>query len=224
MIRPQLQELPSTQKRIFIDCSTIDPSTSRKVASAVHRTGQGTFVDAPMSGGVVGAQEKTLTFMLGAPLDLLDHVTPILLMMGRSVQHCGDQGAGLSAKLANNYLLALLNIATAEAMDLGIRCGLDAKVLGQLINVSTGRNWCSEVNNPVPGVIDAAPASREYSGGFGVSLMKKDLELAIAAAEEAGAKLQLHEKAREIYNAVNRDERYKDRDFSVVYQYLQSKE
>ncbi|KAI9778236.1 MAG: hypothetical protein M1816_004160 [Peltula sp. TS41687] len=221
MISPNLPKPPSAERRIFIDCSTIDPSTSRRVAHSVHQAGKDVFVDAPMSGGVVGARAGTLTFMLGAPPDLVHHVQPVLLMMGKAVHRCGEQGAGLSAKLANNYLLALLNIATAEAMNLGIRCGLDAKVLAQLINMSTGRNWCSEINNPVPGVVDGAPASRGYSGGFGVKLMKKDLELAISAAEQAGAKLELHQRTREVYDEVLRNEGYKGCDFSVVYKYLQ---
>ncbi len=173
-----------------------------------------------MSGGVVGAKAATLTFMVGAPLEVFDRVKPILLMMGRNVHRCGDQGAGVSAKLANNYLLALMNIATAEAMNLGIKCGLDAKVLSQLINASTGRNWCSEVNNPVPGVVETSPASRGYSGGFGVSLMAKDLRLAAKAAREAGAQLELQDHASSLYEKLERDERFKGRDFSVVYQRL----
>lgn len=221
MISADLPRPSSAEGRIFIDCSTIDPSTSRRLADTVRQTGQGVFVDAPMSGGVVGARAGTLTFMLGAPSHLVPHVLPILLMMGRDMHHCGEQGAGLSAKLANNYLLALMNIATAEAMNLGVRCGLDPKLLGRLINVSTGRNWCSEINNPVPGVVDGSPASRGYTSGFGVKLMKKDLELAISAAEQVGARLKLHQRARETYDEVIRNEAYKGCDFSVVYKYLQ---
>ena len=191
-----------------------------QIAASIHESKQGRFVDAPMSGGVVGAQAAALTFMLGAPLDVVDRVKPILLMMGRSVHHCGEQGAGLVAKLANNYLLALLNIATAEAMNLGIKCGLDSRVLGRLINASTGRNWCSDVNNPVPGVVEASPASRGYSGGFGVGLMAKDLRLAISAAEKAGAKLELHQKAQSVYEKLSNDERFGGQDFSIVYKYL----
>ncbi|KAI9795568.1 MAG: hypothetical protein M1833_006968 [Piccolia ochrophora] len=220
ILNPKLPASLSGQERLFVDCSTIDPSSSREVANAVHCTEQGRFVDAPMSGGVVGAQAGTLTFMLGSPPGLLDRVKQLLMMMGRSIHHCGDQGTGLSAKLANNYLLAITNIATAEAMNLGVKWGLDPKVLGGLINASSGRCWCSEINNPVPGVVEASPASREYSGGFGVSLMRKDLQLAAAAAQEAGATLELHEKAKEVYEALERDAEFKDRDFSVVYKYL----
>jgi 3-hydroxyisobutyrate dehydrogenase len=216
-----LAGLPSSgPDRLFIDCSTIDPSTSRGVAASVASAGRGTFVDAPMSGGVVGATAGTLTFMLGAPASVLPRAEPVLMLMGRRVLHCGEQGAGLSAKLANNYLLALNNIATAEAMNLGIRWGLDPAALAGVINVSTGKCWPSEVNNPVAGVIEGSPASRDYSGGFGIGLMKKDLGLAMVAAKEAGARLELADKAMEVYAEAEKEERCKGRDFSVVYRYL----
>jgi 3-hydroxyisobutyrate dehydrogenase len=173
-----------------------------------------------MSGGVVGATAGTLTFMLGAPEALISRVEPVLLLMGKKVIHCGAQGAGLSGKLANNYLLAINNIATAEAMNLGIKWGLDPKVLANLINVSTGKCWPSEVNNPVKGVVATSPASRDYNGGFGIGLMKKDLGLAIQAANEAGARLELGDRAKEVYDAAEQQENCKGKDFSVVYRYL----
>lgn len=182
--------------------------------------GGGIFVDAPMSGGVVGATAGTLTFMLGAPEELVARIDTILLRMGKKVLHCGPHGAGLSAKLANNYLLAIENIATAEAMNLGVRWGLDPKVLANVINVSTGRCWPSEVNNPVPGVVAGAPASRDYTGGFGIGLMRKDLRLAMLAAKEAGAKLTLAERASEVYETAEKEGGCKGRDFSVVYRWL----
>lgn len=218
ILEPRLEGKRLTKERLFIDCSTIDPLSSKEVANAVHTTEQGRFVDAPMSGGVVGAKAGTLTFMLGAPASHVSRVESILLMMGKRVLHCGEQGAGLSGKLANNYLLAINNIATAEAMNLGIKWGLDPKVLANLINVSTGKCWPSEINNPVKGVVEGAPASRDYSGGFGISLMKKDLTLAIMAAREAGAKLELGDRAREVYDSAEKE--YKGKDFSVVYRYL----
>lgn len=193
------------------------------MASALP-SGGGAFVDAPMSGGVVGATAGTLTFMLGAPEELVERTELVLNRMGKRVLHCGPQGTGLSAKLANNYLLAINNIATAEAMNLGIRWGLDPKVLAGVINVSTGKCWPSEVNNPVPGVVATAPAGRDYSGGFGIALMKKDLRLAIVAAQEAGAKLELAAKADEVYDTAGQEDRCKGRDFSVVYRYLGGKE
>ncbi|TGO57899.1 hypothetical protein BOTNAR_0192g00030 [Botryotinia narcissicola] len=208
ILKPPLStSVVANPDRLFIDCSTIDPTSSRDVARAVHTTQQGRFVDAPMSGGVVGATAGTLTFMLGASDDLVDRVTPILTMMGKRVLHCGAQGAGLSGKLANNYLLAINNIATAEAMNLGI---------------ITGKCWQSELNNPVKGVVAGAPAERDYSGGFGISLMRKDLGLALKAAEEVQAKLELGNRAREVYEAVEQQENYKGKNFSVVYRYLSS--
>ncbi|KAI0834104.1 putative 3-hydroxyisobutyrate dehydrogenase G6G8.5 [Hypoxylon sp. FL0890] len=210
--------------RIYIDCSTIDPSSSREVAKWVVDAKQGQFVDAPMSGGVVGAKAGTLSFMLGAPDSLVPKLEPLLLRMGKRVLHCGPQGTGLSAKLANNYLLAINNIATAEAMNLGIKWGLDPKTLANVINVSTGRCWPSEVNNPVKGVVDGAPASRDYAGGFGISLMKKDLKLAIVAANEANARLELGDRAREVYEQAEQVESCKGRDFSVVYRFIGGKE
>ncbi|KAH9883607.1 NAD binding domain of 6-phosphogluconate dehydrogenase-domain-containing protein [Xylariomycetidae sp. FL2044] len=220
MLSPDLPR----KDRVYIDCSTIDPSSSRQVAASVTAAKQGQFVDAPMSGGVVGAKAGTLTFMLGAPDALVSKLEAILLRMGKRVLHCGVQGTGLSAKLANNYLLAVNNIATAEAMNLGIKWGLDPKTLANVINVSTGKCWPSEINNPVKGVVDNAPASRDYAGGFGISLMKKDLKLAIVAAEEADAKLELGNRAREVYEEAERVESCKGRDFSVVYRYLGGRE
>ena len=174
-----------------------------------------------MSGGVVGARAASLTFMLGASSrtgQLVERVKPILMLMGKRVFHMGEQGAGLSGKLANNYLLAVSNIATAEAMNLGIKWGLDAQRLGELINSSSGRCWASEVNNPVKGVSQGSPAERGYEGGFGVKLMKKDLKLAIAAAEEVGARLELGDRALDVYDEVAAKEGVKD--FSVVYKWL----
>ncbi|KAH8163681.1 hypothetical protein CIB48_g4583 [Xylaria polymorpha] len=214
----------SSKPRIFIDSSTIDPSSSREVAKWVADANQGQFVDAPMSGGVVGATAGTLTFMLGSPEEFVPKIEPILLRMGKRVLHCGVQGTGLSAKLANNYLLAINNIATAEAMNLGIRWGLEPKTLANILNVSTGRCWPSEINNPVKGVVETAPAGRDYAGGFGISLMKKDLKLAIVAAEEASAKLELGARAREVYEEAEKVESCKGRDFSVIYRFLGGKE
>jgi 3-hydroxyisobutyrate dehydrogenase len=216
-----LPRAPTDAPRLYIDCSTIDPTTSRSVASIVQSSASdsvATFVDAPMSGGVVGARAASLTFMVGCEPDIIFDVEKVLLLMGKKVWHLGAQGAGLSGKLANNYALAINNIGAAEAMNLGIKWGLDPKALGNLINSSTGRSWPSEINNPVPGVVETAPASRDYEGGFGVSLMKKDLKLAIRAAQEASARLELATKAEEVYEKVEQD--YKGKDFSVVYRWL----
>ena len=171
----------------------------------------------------MGAKAGTLTFMVGAHSKhgglLKYRVFPLLETMGKRVLHLGGQGAGLSGKLANNYLLAVSNIATAEAMNLGQRWGVDPKVLADLINGSSGRCWSSEANNPVPGISEGAPAERGYEGGFGVELMKKDLGLAMDEARRVGAVTQLGDQATRIYAAVQADEPGKD--FSVVYRWLE---
>lgn len=216
-------EAPNTKERLFIDCSTIDPKSSANVANATYSSGQGKFIDAPMSGGVVGARAGKLTFMIGAPPELVERATEVLMLMGKRVVHLGPQTSGLKGKLANNYLLALNNIATAEAMNMGVTWGLDPKTLADMINSATGKCWPSETNNPVPGVIPDAPSSREYAGGFGTGLMLKDLKLALQAASETGIKAQLGDYAKDIYAAVHADERYKGKDFSVVYKYIGGK-
>lgn len=226
MLRPPtlLTEAPVTKERLFIDCSTIDPNSSKQVANATSSSGQGKFVDAPMSGGVVGASAGTLTFMLGSSPELAERVKAVLAMMGKRTVHLGPQSSGLKGKLANNYLLALNNIATAEAMHMGVQWGLDPKTLADMINTATGKCWPSEVNNPVPGVVEGAPAGKDYQGGFGTALMLKDLNLALKAAAESDIVPRLGPYAKDMYAATTADERCKDRDFSVVYRYLGGQE
>lgn len=226
MLRPPtlLSEAPNKQERLFIDCSTIDPQSSAQVANATHSSGQGKFIDAPMSGGVLGADAGELTFMMGTAPELADRAREVLSLMGKRVVHLGPQTSGLKGKLANNYLLALNNIATAEAMNMGIRWGLDPAVLSDMINTATGKCWPSEKNNPVPGVNAKAPSSNGYQGGFGTALMLKDLKLALKSAAEADIVPQLGAYAKEIYTAVEGDARCKGKDFSVVYRYIGGKE
>lgn len=226
MLRPPtlLTEAPVRRERLFIDTSTIDPKSSAQVANATHSSGQGKFVDAPMSGGVVGASAGSLTFMIGAQPELVGRVTEVLSMMGQRVVHLGPQTSGLKGKLANNYLLALNNVATCEAMHMGVRWGLDPAKLADMINTATGRCWPSAVNNPVPGVVDGSPASQGYEGGFGTALMLKDLRLALQAAAEVEIMPQLGAYAKEIYTSVEADQNCKGKDFSVLYRYIGGKE
>ncbi|KAI4170062.1 MAG: hypothetical protein LQ343_005202 [Gyalolechia ehrenbergii] len=227
ILQPRLSPVPnSASDRLFIDCSTIDPTSSTDIANAVHSSSSGVFVDAPMSGGVVGARAATLTFMLGCPSHngngkLVSRVTPILQHMGKKVVHLGESGMGLAGKLANNYLLAISNIATAEAMNLGVRLGLDPAQLADLINGSSGQCWSSSINNPIKGVSPGAPAEKDFEGGFSVGLMRKDLGLAIKAARESGAELELAKRAEEVYEHVEDGE--KGKDFSVVYRWLEAR-
>lgn len=213
-------------KRLFIDCSTIDAGTSLEVAAAVNTSPTaGHYIDAPMSGGVVGASNGTLTFMMGAPTEvpgLVKRAEAVLSRMGSRVWKMGGPGAGLVAKLVNNYILAITNIAAAEGMNLGVHCGLDSKLLRDMVSSSTGRCWPTDVNNPVPGVVESAAASRGYTDGFGTGLMLKDLELAVTVARENGALLELASRAREIYTETEREFGAK-KDFSVIYQHLSNK-
>ncbi|KAL8784834.1 MAG: hypothetical protein Q9213_003738 [Squamulea squamosa] len=225
---PVSETISAETDRLFIDCSTIDPTSSTETANAVHSSSSGRFVDAPMSGGVVGARASTLTFMLGCPSHngngdgrLTNRVAPILELMGSRVVLMGGSGMGVAGKLANNYLLAISNIATAEAMNLGIGLGLDPVKLADLINGSSGQCWSSKVNNPIKGVSPGAPAEREFEGGFTVGLMKKDLGLAMKAAKEHGVELELARRAEDVYEDV--EDEYAGKDFSVVYKWLEGR-
>ena len=222
MLKPETlrTDAPNQDERMFIDCSTIDPNTSAEAAELVRSNDQGKFVDAPMSGGVVGAAAGKLTFMIGSPPELVDPVTAVLKNMGARVMHLGPPTSGLKGKLANNYLLAINNIATAEAMNMGVRWGLDPTTLAGMINSATGRCWPSEINNPVPGVTPGAPAGKGYEGGFGSALMLKDLTLALKAASEADIVPRLGPHAKDIYQAVEGDQALKGKDFSIVYKYI----
>jgi len=215
---------PQETERLFIDCSTIDMPSSRQVADDVLNILGAQFVDAPVSGGVVGARAGTLSFMFGAssnPIGNVERIKSVLSLMGKKTWHMGEQGAGVASKLANNYILAINNIATAEAMNMGVHWGLDPKALVDLINSSTGHCWPMAVNNPVPGVVEGSPASRGYEPGGSVGIINKDLRLAMAGAEASGIALALAATAREVYNAV--DSVYTGKDLSVVYQWLKDK-
>lgn len=185
---------------LLIDSSTIDPMTAREVAAAAAKNGN-PMLDAPVSGGTVGAAAGTLTFMVGGSPEHFELAKPILAAMGKNIVHCGDTGNGQVAKVANNMLLGISMIGVAEAMALGVSLGMDAKVLAGIINTSSGRCWASEINNPFPGVLENAPASRGYSGGFGTDLMLKDLGLASEAAKQMRQPVILGALAQQLYQA-----------------------
>ena len=159
---------------LVIDCSTIAPASARKVSEAAAARGL-QMIDAPVSGGTAGAQAGTLTFIVGGEEDALERARPVLQAMGKNIFHVGASGAGQVAKLCNNMALGVIMAVTGEAIALGVAHGLDPKVLSQMMAVSTGRSWATEVCNPWPGVLENAPASRGYSGGFGSDLMLKDM-------------------------------------------------
>ena len=182
----------------LIDSSTIDPMSAREVAAAAAEKGN-RMIDAPVSGGTGGATAGTLTFMVGGEQADFDIALPVLQAMGKNIVHCGPAGNGQVAKVANNMLLAITMIGTAEAMNLGVSLGMDPGVLAGIINTSSGRNWSSDTYNPYPGVMDNVPASRGYSGGFGSDLMLKDLGLATEAAKQARQPVMLGSLAQQLY-------------------------
>jgi 3-hydroxyisobutyrate dehydrogenase len=182
----------------LVDSSTIDPLAAREVAQAAARQGN-PMADAPVSGGVGGAEAATLTFMVGGSIELFDGIRPVLAQMGKNIVHCGESGNGQVAKICNNLLLAISMIGVSEAMSLGTALGIDPKVLSGIINTSSGRCWSSEMYNPYPGVMENVPASRGYQGGFAADLMLKDLGLAMDAASQAKQAMTLGQVAQELY-------------------------
>ncbi|KAF8510177.1 NAD binding domain of 6-phosphogluconate dehydrogenase-domain-containing protein [Gautieria morchelliformis] len=214
-----------TSGKLFLDSSTIDTGSSLDVGMAVaasHPSTPPRFYDAPVSGGTAGAEKGSLTFMVGAAADdpTFPLIKQILSFMGTTVNPCGGPSLGLAAKLSNNYLSGLIALATAEAMNMGMRCGLDAKVLSDCFATSSGGSWVNSTVNPVPGVCPDAVTSRDYQGGFKVQLMKKDMSLAVDAARRVGAKLVLADAGLSAYSAASEDPRCRDRDSRVVYRWL----
>ncbi|WP_186069785.1 3-hydroxyisobutyrate dehydrogenase [Burkholderia gladioli] len=185
-----------------IDSSTIDPASAQAFGELVRERG-GAFVDAPVSGGTGGAAAGTLTFMVGGSVTEFERVTPVLTGMGRNVVHCGPTGMGQVAKVCNNLVLGISMAGVAEAMSLGVALGIDPKVLGGILNTSTGRCWSADTYNPYPGVIETAPSSRGYTGGFGTDLMLKDLGLANDAAKQVRQPVYLGALAQQLYQTVS---------------------
>lgn len=184
---------------LVLECSTIAPESARKVAEAAAKSGV-RMIDAPVSGGTGGAIAGTLTFIVGGEAGDLEAARPYLEKMGKNIFHAGAAGAGQVAKICNNMLLGILMAGTSEALALGVASGLDPKILSDIIAKSSGRNWATELYNPWPGVMENAPASKDYAGGFGVDLMLKDLGLAAESALNARASVPLGELARNLYS------------------------
>jgi 3-hydroxyisobutyrate dehydrogenase len=198
---------------LLIDCSTIDVSDARAAHQLAVAAGL-PAVDAPVSGGVVGATAATLTFMVGGVPGAVSRAEPVLAHMGKRVVHCGAPGAGQAAKVCNNMILAASMIAVGEAFVLAESLGLDHQALFDVVSTSSGQCWAVTANCPVPGPVPTSPANREFRGGFATTLMAKDLRLAAAAAEDGGVDIALGRHALAIYEALA--EATPDRDFSVV--------
>ncbi|MGE6183447.1 3-hydroxyisobutyrate dehydrogenase [Aeromonas media] len=197
-----------------IDCSTIDVASARAVGDAAKARGI-RFLDAPVSGGVTGAAAGTLTFIVGGESADFEAARPILACMGQNLFHAGALGAGQIAKMCNNMLLAIHMAGTAEALALGVKEGLDPGVLSTIMGKSSGNNWSLERYNPWPGVMENAPASRGYEGGFMTRLMVKDLGLAMALAEHAHSAVPMGALARNLFN-LHASQGRESKDFSSI--------
>lgn len=203
---------------LLIDSSTIDVVTACSVTALAISKGC-RMIDAPVSGGTGGAIAGTLTFIVGGTSEDFERAKPILECMGKNIFHAGDSGAGQVAKMCNNMLLAIHMIGTSEALNLGIRNNLDPKVLSEIMMKSSGRNWSLEVYNPCPGVMENVPSSREYSGGFAVNLMLKDIGLAIDSARDTGTATPLGNTSLNLYQMWS-EEGNGNIDFSSIIQFL----
>lgn len=184
---------------LVIDSSTIDAETAQQVSAIGAERGIG-FIDAPVSGGVGGAVAGTLAFMVGASDEQFAKAKPILDCMGKNIFHAGNHGAGQIAKACNNMMLGILMTGTCEALNMGMKNGLDPAVLSEIMKQSSGSNWALQVYNPVPGVMENVPSSNDYQGGFQVDLMFKDLGLAMDLSQQSASPVPMGSQARALFN------------------------
>lgn len=222
------------RKKIIMECGTIETATILEVAKANETANADiaadkatTFVDAPVSGGPMGAEAGTLTFMYGGPQgETFETVKDILSHMGKreNVFHCGDVGAGTAFKVINNYLSAVTSLAASEALNIGTKMDLDVKKLTDVINASGGMCWITKNSNPVPGIQANVPSSRNYEGGFRIELCKKVLQMGIDLADQVGARIILDKPTMSAFEEASADPRYKGKDARVVYKWLNESE
>lgn len=188
----------ATADTLFLECSTISVEDATTVHALMIETGH-RCLDAPVSGGVVGAEAGRLTFMVGGAADDFDAARPVLDVMAGRVVHCGGAGAGQAAKICNNLILGVSMIAVSEAFVLGEELGLTHEALFDVASVSSGQCWSLTTNCPVPGPVPASPANRDYQAGFAAALMAKDLGLAADALDATGVRADLGRRAGEIF-------------------------
>jgi 3-hydroxyisobutyrate dehydrogenase len=199
---------------LVVESSTIDVATTRAMHAAAAERGC-PMLDAPVSGGTAGAAAGTLTFMCGGEASAFEQARPLLAAMGKAVVLAGGPGAGQAAKVCNNLILGISMVAVAEAFALAERLGLSAQSLFDVASTSSGQCWALTSYCPVPGPVPGAPSNRDYTPGFAVALMLKDLTLASEAAAQAGAPQVLGGHAREAYERLAAAG-LGGRDFSVI--------
>ncbi len=199
---------------LLIDCSTIDVTTSRRLASVAAQKGF-EMLDAPVSGGIMGAQGATLTFMTGATDEGFARAKPFLEQMGKNIIHAGGVGNGQAAKVCNNMLLGISMIGVCEAFNLADELGLDRQKLFDISSTASGQCWSLNTYCPVPGPVPTSPANNDYKAGFSVAMMLKDLKLSQDAANGVGLSTPLGANATALYEAFA-DEGNSDVDFSGI--------
>ena len=207
---------------LLIDCSTIDVETARAVAAAAADA-RFDMLDAPVSGGVIGAETANLTIMVGGETEAFDRGGPVLAAMGRTIVHAGPAGNGQAAKICNNMILGVSMLAVCEAFSLAERLGLAAQTLFDISAKSSGQCWALTSYCPVPGPVPASPANRGYTPGFTAAMMLKDLRLAQQAAGASAAPTPLGAAAANLYQLFV-DEGAGGLDFSAIYRFIRKPE
>ena len=207
---------------LLIDCSTIDVETARAVAVAAKEA-RFDMLDAPVSGGVAGAEAASLTFMVGGEAEVFARAQPVLAAMGRTIVHAGPAGNGQAAKICNNMILGVSMIAVCEGFALAERLGLEAQTLFDISSKSSGQCWALTSYCPVPGPVPTSPANREYSPGFTAAMMLKDLRLAQQAAGATAAATPLGASAASLYQLFV-DDGAGGVDFSGIYRFIRKPE
>ncbi|MFM7345912.1 MAG: 3-hydroxyisobutyrate dehydrogenase [Tagaea sp.] len=216
------QVIPVAAKgALLIDCSTIDVDSARAVGAKAAAAGLD-MVDAPVSGGTVGAENATLTFMVGGPQGAFARAEPILAKMGKTIVHAGGPGNGQAAKICNNMILGISMIAVAEGFSLADKLGLDAQKLFDISSKSSGQCWSMTTYCPVPGPVPTSPANRDYKPGFTADMMLKDLKLAQGAAQNAGQATPLGAAAENLFALMSAQGKG-GLDFSGIIKVLQGK-
>ncbi len=206
---------------LFLDCSTIDVATARRVVEAATAKGF-EMVDAPVSGGIAAANGGTLTFMVGGTDAAFAKAKPILSAMGKAVIHAGGAGNGQAAKICNNMLLGATMVATCESFAMARKLGLDPQTFYDISSVSSGQSWSMTSYCPVPGVGPQSPSDNDYQGGFAVGLMLKDLKLATEAAASVNASVPMGNAAEALYQLLANQGKAA-RDFSIMIEMLEGK-
>jgi 3-hydroxyisobutyrate dehydrogenase len=202
----------------FIDSSTTSPVDTKELAKKCKTHG---FIasDSPVTGGVMAAKNANLTFMVGCEAAHYEKVKAFLTPMGKNFFHCGENSFGQVAKISNNLCLAITMVGLSESLALGVKQGIDPKVLSQIMGVGSARCWSLDTYNPIPGVLPNVPSGRDYENGFGMELITKDVNIALECAKDAGLDLELSKKTLEHYAKLNESGLSK-KDFSYVYQYI----